>query len=193
MANQKFDSHSPIAIAALKQQWRIRLKKIRQELSPDRHKKASLDACQQLIKKCTEARLVLSFASFGSEIDLWPFNQKLAEDGRLVLPVITEENRLTLFQVDHFSQLKRHQWSILEPNLSVCAPIDISLIDVALIPGLGFDLITKYRLGYGRGYYDRLLASISTKHTWGIGFEEQAVEDLPYSPEDIPLENICLF
>ena len=191
MVNQNFDSHS--SIAALKQQWRVRLKKIRQELPVDRQAHASTQACQQLSKMCQKARFILSFASFGSEINLWPLNQELAAEERLVLPFMVGEKTLQLFQVTHLSQLEIHPWGMLEPKISDCPSIDLSLIEIALIPGLGFDPQTKYRLGYGQGYYDRLLTSASFTQTWGIGFLEQAVERLPYSKDDIPLHQLYLF
>ncbi len=190
MASLKFDS--PDSIAALKQQWRHRLKKRCLELSIEKRKQASAQACHFLKKSCQAARFVLSFASFGFEISLWPFNQELAAEERLVLPGIKEE-KLLLFQVTHLSHLESHQWGMLEPKISVCPLLDISLIDIALIPGLGFDLKTKHRLGYGKGYYDRLLASSSSMQRWGVGLLEQAVKNLPYSQEDIPLHQIHLF
>jgi 5-formyltetrahydrofolate cyclo-ligase len=190
MANQKFEPH--LAIAALKQQWRHRLKQIRQELPANRQKQASTQACQWLSKQCQEKRFILSFASFGSEINLWTFNQRLAKEGRLVLPLIAAKE-LQLYQVTQMNQLKPHHWGMLEPIASICSPINISLIDIALIPGLGFDLKTKYRLGYGQGYYDRLLSQSFPTQMWGIGFLEQSVENLPYSKEDVPLHQVHLF
>lgn len=189
MANQKFDS----SFEALKKQWRYHLNNRRDRLSVDRQSEASLHACQQLSRQCQYAQFVLSFASFGSEINLWPLNQELATEGQLVLPLMMGHRHLQLFQVTHFDQLERHRWGILEPKISDCKPIDISLIEIALIPGLGFDLKTKHRLGYGRGYYDRLLATSPLKQKWGIGFLEQNVENLPYSEHDIPLDRIDLF
>lgn len=189
MANRKFNS----PIAAAKQQWRARLKKICQELPPDRIQEASLHACQQLSKMCLSNRLILSFASFGSEINLWPLNQALCDEGRLVLPAVSDEKGLLLFLVTHLNQLEPHRWGMLEPRISVCEQVNPSLIEIALIPGLGFDRKTKYRLGLGQGFYDRLLASASFAQTWGIGFLEQAVEGLPYSLHDIPLDQIYLF
>lgn len=189
MESQKFNSSS---IFDLKQRWRIHLKKIREELPFIRQEQASLKANQKLSERCKKACLVLSFASFGSEINLWPFNQELIREGRLVLPLIVMET-LQLFRVNDFNQLEIQHWGILEPKASICSPVDISLIEIALIPGLGFDLKTKHRLGYGKGYYDKLLKKKYSLYTWGIGFLEQAVERLPYSKNDIPLDQIYLF
>lgn len=191
MDHQKFDFHSPIA--ALKQQWRAQLKIIRQNLSAQRRQEASLQACQQLNEMCQSDRFILSFASFGSEINLWPFNQILCREGRLVLPAVTISKELLFFHITDLNQLKSHRWGILEPIVSICNQIKPSLIEIALIPALGFDLKTKHRLGYGQGFYDRTLSSISFTKTWGVGFLEQAVEGLPYSEKDIPLNQVYLF
>lgn len=180
-------------IIAAKQQWRILLKTIRQHLSKHRREQASNDACRQLNDICQHSSYVLSFASFNSEIDLWPFNQQLCEQKRLILPLITEGKRLELFHITDFNQLIPHQFGMLEPNPSECMQINLSEIEYALIPGLGFDRSTHYRLGYGMGYYDCLLASASTfTQTWGVGFLEQGVEGLPYSKEDVQLNHILL-
>ncbi len=188
MASQKFDD----SIAALKQQWRRRLKEVRHTLSPQRQQQASLQATEQLMIWTQSADWVLSFASFSSEINLWPFNQKLVQDRRLVLPRLIR-GRLFLFQVKDLNHLELHSWGFLEPNIADCSPIDHSLVEIALIPGFGFDLQTKYRLGYGKGYYDHLLAFTHFPQIWGIGFLEQAVEHLPYNNDDIPLKHIHLF
>jgi 5-formyltetrahydrofolate cyclo-ligase len=190
MENLKSDSDSSLSV--LKRQERLRLKQIRQGLDPKRREDASSKACRELMRLTKSAPLVLSFASFGSEINLWPLNLKLASKERLALPCLIED-QLNLYKVTDLDQLEPHGFGMLEPNPSQCVPIDFSLIDIALIPGLGFDLQTKHRLGFGKGHYDRFLASAPSAQTWGIGFLEQAVEKLPHSDLDIPLKQIYLF
>lgn len=183
MVNQIFDS---------KLQWRKYLKIVRQEISPLRRKEGSANACEKIKSLLPPHGLILSFASFGSEIDLNPLNVELAANGQLVLPRVTDKH-LHLYQVENLDHLESHAWGMLEPRPSLCKLIDLSLIKVALIPGLGFDTKTHYRLGFGGGYYDRLLANApSSLQTWGIGFIEQSVENLPYDLTDIPLDHIYL-
>jgi 5-formyltetrahydrofolate cyclo-ligase len=184
MANQKFDLS--------KQEWRNRLKTIRQSISSSRREQAAAQACRKLKEWTQVAHWVLSFASVGSEINLWSLNQELAVEGRLVLPRLVSD-RLLLFQVTTMDHLELHTWGFLEPSITHCLPIDYSQIDIALIPGLGFDFQTKHRLGYGQGYFDRLLALSTSTQTWGVGFLEQAVENLPHTHHDIPLHQIYLF
>lgn len=191
MANLKSDSDDR-SISALKKQWRQRLKNVRQTLNPNRREQASAQANQQLKEWTQSADWVLSFASFSTEINLWSLNQKLAAERRLVLPRLIN-GQIHLFCVTDINHLEPHAWGFLEPNIFHCSAIDASLIEIALIPGLGFDLQTKYRLGYGQGCYDRLLTTASFSQRWGIGFLEQAIENLPYTNQDIPLSYIHLF
>jgi 5-formyltetrahydrofolate cyclo-ligase len=188
MENPK--SNSP---RALKQEWRCRLKKRREALSVDRQQEAAQSACDKLVVLCESADFVLSFASFASEINLWSLNQVLAVQKRLVLPHLRGDGELDLFQVTDLNQLERHSLGMLEPIPARCLSVKSSQLTIALIPGLGFDIHTKYRLGYGLGCYDRLLASFTSTLTWGIGFQEQAVEGLPYAIHDVPLQEIYLF
>jgi 5-formyltetrahydrofolate cyclo-ligase len=63
-------------------------------------------------------------------------------------------------------------------------------IGLIVVPGLVFDG-QGYRLGYGRGYYDRFLFSLSRKvPSAGLAFDFQVVPALPVSPRDFPLDLI---
>lgn len=157
-----------------------------------RRKESSAKACAGLSSLIKNYKFILSFPSFGSEIDLWPLNQELSNQGRLVLPRLSGQE-LQLYQVDILSHLEPHSWGQLEPVPSLCRPFELSSIEIALVPGLGFDFQTLHRLGYGGGYYDRLFANAHHVLKWGIGFSEQAVEGLPYDEGDIQLDQILLF
>ena len=58
--------------------------------------------------------------------------------------------------------------------------------DLAIVPLLAFDR-RGYRLGYGKGYYDRLLATCPVT-TIGVGFTDQEVDALPIEAHDIALD-----
>jgi len=53
--------------------------------------------------------------------------------------------------------------------------------------------VRRYRLGYGGGYYDRLLSSEewASKPTIGIVFEFACLPELPIEPWDKPLQDVC--
>ncbi len=132
---------------------------------------------------------ILSFASFGDEIDLWPLNRKLAEKNQLVLPRV-EQGHLTLYEVEDLNQLILSSWGILEPPKD--KPIAPEKISLALIPGLGFDL-RKHRIGYGKGYYDRLLPKLIHAKKIGLGYQQQLLKTLiPVEPGDHSLDELSL-
>ncbi|MFH0992778.1 MAG: 5-formyltetrahydrofolate cyclo-ligase [bacterium] len=61
-------------------------------------------------------------------------------------------------------------------------------IDLILVPGVVFDR-RGYRLGYGKGYYDRYL-SVSPIHAIGVCFHFQLAEELPAEPHDVRMDQI---
>ena len=71
-----------------------------------------------------------------------------------------------------------------------CAPIDFTAIDWVLVPGLAFDTEGR-RLGYGGGYYDRLLPLLPPSAPRVAGaFEAQVVATVPTGPHDLVVDCI---
>ena len=89
--------------------------------------------------------------------------------------------------MDLDADLATGKFGIREPR-SHCGEILLNHLDLALVPGVGFDLKGR-RLGRGRGFYDRLLAQISGTKC-GVGFDEQIVEAIPTEPHDVHLNYI---
>lgn len=63
-------------------------------------------------------------------------------------------------------------------------PVSLDQVSVVLVPGVAFDR-RGYRLGYGGGFYDRLLPRLRPDClTVGIAFDQQVVDALPAEPHD---------
>jgi 5-formyltetrahydrofolate cyclo-ligase len=113
----------------------------------------------QALPVCHRARVVLGYASFGTELDTQAFLRVVLASGRsLVLPRIDRAaRRLALHQVqDLETELRPGVWGIREPDPARCRTVAPAEIDFVLVPGLAFDP-DGGRVGYGAGYYDRLL------------------------------------
>ena len=73
---------------------------------------------------------------------------------------------------------------------SIAAPSNRSAIDWVLVPGVAFDRSGR-RLGYGGGYYDRLLPLVASRTPRIVGaFDVQIVEHVPSGPHDITIDLI---
>ena len=78
---------------------------------------------------------------------------------------------------------------IPEP-LPDCPRVAREAIDFVLVPGVAFDLAGR-RLGYGGGYYDRLLPLLSPRAARVAGaFELQLVDRVPAAPHDVAVDAI---
>lgn len=123
------------------------------------------EASHLLLNKLQNRGKIVSFTPIGSEIDLTLLNQNLKEKNLLIL---------VPYKID---------------SLIV---VDLTDVDCILIPALGFDR-NLYRIGYGKGVFDRFLATTGDIHTIGVGFKEQLLNDpLPKDPWDIPVKELIL-
>ena len=132
--------------------------------------------------------VVLSYKAFGSEISL---------DG---LPNILPKIRFLTTRVQAKGVLTLHdfalatalnQYGILEPPFQ--APIlEPSLVDVALIPGLAFTRSGE-RLGYGGGFYDRLLPQLRPDCLLcGVTQSALLLDALPQENFDVRMTHLVL-
>ncbi|MFO1206734.1 MAG: 5-formyltetrahydrofolate cyclo-ligase [Burkholderiales bacterium] len=111
----------------------------------------------------------------------------LADGKWLVLPRVNcGERRFDLFAVsDLEAELAPGVWGILE--VERCATVAATAVDFVLVPGLGFDG-DGGRLGYGGGFYDRLLVAMTTATRVAAAFSAQVVDAVPMTAHDQRVE-----
>lgn len=131
---------------------------------------------------------VLLYASYNDEVDTWRiFDYCLENSIKTAFPKV-EINRkeLKLYWINKKEDLAPGYKGILEPQRGHPAKIeDIALL---LVPGVVFDE-RCFRVGYGGGFYDRLLLS-KRGLSVGLAFEEQVVEFIPNEIHDIKVDLI---
>ena len=106
----------------------------------------------------------------------------------ILLPVTDKNNLMNFFSWKKNEVLYVGKFGILEPIKSIP-----KIPDLILVPILAFDR-KKYRLGYGKGFYDRYLNRYLKKFknilTVGIAFSFQRHDNLPISQKDVKLDYI---
>jgi 5,10-methenyltetrahydrofolate synthetase len=139
-----------------------------------------------------EARAIMAYAGFGSELQTDAFLRHTLNEGKsLLLPRVNRQKKLLdVYEVrDQAQDLEAGTWGIREPRPDRCDPADPRVADFVLVPGLAFDAHGG-RLGYGAGFYDRLLSgSVSPQACLVAGaFETQMVEEVPMDEHDVPVD-----
>lgn len=133
------------------------------------------------------ARSILFYASFRSEVETWDMIRRaLAEGKRVILPRVRGK-QLALFEIRNFDEdVKPGTWDIPEPVSG--RPAAVQEADLVIVPGSVFDERGN-RMGYGGGFYDRLLPAFSGP-TVALAFELQIVDSVPVGPHDVPVRKI---
>jgi len=86
-----------------------------------------------------------------------------------------------------FEDLVPGAFGVMEPAAS-CPGVAVEALDLALVPGICFSP-EGGRIGRGRGFYDRILASFHGV-VCGVGFDCQVVPYAPMEPHDVPMQLI---
>lgn len=133
-----------------------------------------------------QATTVALYMSIGSEVGTREMVRKATEMKKEVcLPVVADDHHIELYRFDSFDGLRKGRFGILEPGKRKPPSKEP---DVIVLPGVAFGLC-MHRLGYGKGYYDRLLARLPT-YRIGICFDFQLVENLPKHEDDQRMHKI---
>lgn len=152
---------------------------------------AALDAavCEaiRVAPSFRKARTVATYLATANEIDLAALLH--TSEKRFVVPRTNDdpETHLTLHPLDG-ATLELHPFGMLEPS-AASPTVPLSEVDLVLVPGLVFDL-SGVRLGYGGGYYDRLLGSDSNPDTIGVTIEKLLLERIPHLDHDVRVKEL---
>jgi len=140
----------------------------------------------------TDAKTIFFYASFKSEADtIEMIKISLSHGKQIILPRVDKENKkLLLYKIKDINELAQGYMGILEPSVSEGKLTGLDDIDLIIIPGAAFDVLGS-RLGYGAGFYDRLLAGMKKKiPIIAPAYEEQIVDDIPSEPHDVKVDKI---
>jgi 5-formyltetrahydrofolate cyclo-ligase len=156
----------------------------------------SSDLQQRLVAlpEYQSASLVAAFVGVRSEVETRPLlaSRLAARQGTGV--VFRTGGDLGVARILDLDELTEATFGLWEPRPEIasdphrlCGATDV---DLFLVPGLAFDLHGG-RLGYGRGYYDRLLSQARPDAVFlAVAFECQMVPSVPMTTSDVPVHLI---
>ena len=186
-------------IAQKKAALRRQMRALRKALSPEERLRASKIVCAQLngdegITVKTDlfdgGGAVAVYLASADEIDLSDFIREMLDLGVKVVSPRWNGETYDLARLTGLDEgvLRRGPMNILEPaDAEIVKPRDVS---VWIVPGFAFTKDGK-RLGYGGGWYDRLLAAAAKNALKiGVAHEFQIVDDLPCEQHDILLNRV---
>ncbi len=170
-----------------KTEQRERLKAIRRNMSLEEISQKSKDITTNFcsLPEFRAAENVFIYISLPKEATTEGIIQKCHRLGKRVLVPVTEGGRISLCTLEADAELCTGSFGISEPKKK--KPWQ-GRIDVAVIPGLGFD-VTGGRMGFGKGCYDGFLAENPTVKI-GLAFEAQTKEKIITEAHDVPMDII---
>lgn len=151
-----------------------------------------------------KAKAVLFYAAKGNEVATRNLIEKALKEGKRVLLPITNAaaREIEVAEItDYDSDLKKGAFGIMEPNtdrkMKTSGAEAGEKIDAVIVPGIAFDR-EGHRLGYGHGYYDKLLHRLAGNENGrkgsivkiGLAYDCQIVEKLPRESHDLPMDLI---
>ena len=148
-------------IREYKSELRKKIRRQREEMPPKQ--KALLD--KLVLKNILKLRqykandTILTYVSTKIEVDTFGLIRQALKDGkRVAVPRCIDNSReMDLYYITSLNQLEPRTFGVLEPIKEQCEILKDYSKGLCIIPGLVFDF-DGYRLGYGKGYYDRFLS-----------------------------------
>ena len=134
----------------------------------------------------THFHLFFPIAKF-NEVNTFYIKQLLEQQDKTLFTsqVNRDENRLDTLQLPPDAAFFLDEWGIPVPQESV--RVTSTKIQVVFVPLLAYDK-SGHRLGFGKGFYDRFLASLE-QPVLKLGLSFFAPEErIPVEPHDIPLD-----
>ena len=151
----------------------------------------SADICKTIEAhpRFQQAQGVLLFSPLPDEPDIFPLILRHAGDKNIFLPRVTGSTTMEACPLKNETDLQTGAFHILEPKgppLQCCTSIDL-----VIVPGMAFDT-DGFRLGRGRGYYDRFLSRPDMAQAYKIGvcFPIQNLTAIPHEEWDARMDEV---
>ena len=152
--------------------------------------------CRKLasLPEYAAAEVVMFYVDGASEVRTRHFLPTAWGQGKRTVVPYCAGVELELFHVESLEELAPGTLRIPEPTAEIRGragrKVELSEVDLIVMPGVAFDR-RGGRIGQGKGYYDKLLATVPAPPTLvALAFECQLVDDIPMSPHDVYVDKV---
>lgn len=137
-----------------------------------------------------DAKTILFYCAVDSEIDIDDcIADALLLGKRAALPVcINDRGDMEFYYINSFDDLNTGFFGVREPDVNKCERVSDLSNTICVVPAIAYDK-KGYRLGYGKGYYDRFLQK-NALLSIGLCYNELIEDELPIGEFDIPVDYI---
>ena len=177
-------------IRPLKSKLREYYRTLRQNIPSDAKEKQDSQITQRVtgLWQYRKSRLILTYVSTNYEVDTKELIKSALADGKQVaVPrCIDGTHQMEFFRITGLHELFPGAFGVLEPAPQAGRKVTNYTNSLCLVPALCYDW-KGYRLGYGKGYYDRFLDGYHGTIA-GIAYSSCVRRSLPYGRFDRPVE-----
>ncbi len=177
-------------IREVKKNLRARYRQFRERLGAAQ--KLALDSTIQsrllALNEYAGAQTIFTYVSKPIEVDtISLIEAALANHKQVAVPrCVPDTYDMEFYYITSLDDLEKGAFGVLEPITAKCRLVSRDEIGLCIVPGLSFDA-QGYRLGYGKGYYDRFLAEFHGD-TVGICYAGCVQWNLPHGYYDKPVD-----
>jgi len=135
------------------------------------------------------SKVIACYISFGSEVYTHGLIKEYVNKKDILVPVVDKKNKaLLLSHLKDWKELDSGTYGILEPKNDFLRVRSYNEVELVIVPGIVFDEKGN-RIGYGGGYYDRLLKRIDAKKI-ALAYDFQVMERIPNEEHDVRMDMI---
>lgn len=137
------------------------------------------------LEELQDSRVVMSYMDFKNEVSTYEINKSFLENRKKVLIPKISEDKSEIYPVVFSDEMSLNSFGIYESDERYCGDD----IDIVIVPGIAFNL-RGYRVGFGKGYYDRFLSDRKEKNILKISlaYDFQIDDRFIEESHDIPID-----
>lgn len=135
------------------------------------------------LRQYAKCDTVFTYVSKDLEVDTYAIIRAAWANGKKVaVPKCIEDSKMDFYYIESMDDLEDGAFGVREPIVDKCKKVSDLSKGLCIVPGLSFDA-EGYRLGYGKGYYDRFLSKFGGE-TVGLCYSNCIKWKLPHGKYD---------